>query len=124
MVLWHETRSREPLNKVLQKLVTLKRKIVTLKYTRNYNLIICCLFTYTLFLSKEKKQNAKNPSYLKLGLQNIISLFDKVNFVSDYISLTNMDLIFLTETWLKPAILESMIAIDNFAVLLIFLFHY
>ncbi len=45
---------------------------------------------------------------IKLGLMNIRSLPTKVHFVNDMITRHNLDVLSLTETWLKP---------DNYIIL-------
>ena len=52
-----------------------------------------------------------------IGLQNIRSLFNKLNFINNLLIMDNTDLLFLTETWLHTNITNSMININNFDIL-------
>ena len=62
---------------------------------------------------------SKNCEYntLNVKLQNIRSLFKKLDYVKTFLLLNNVDICFFTETWLNSKILNSMIKIQGYEVL-------
>ena len=51
-----------------------------------------------------------------MKLQNIRSLFEKLKYVNNLIILENIDIFFLTETWLNSRITDSMINLTNYEI--------
>ena len=54
---------------------------------------------------------------INIVMQNICSLYNKLNFVVNFLLHNNTHVLFLTETWLKPEIIDSMINIPNFTLI-------
>ena len=65
----------------------------------------------------KNKPPIKAQTAIVVGMQNIRSLFSKLNFVSNTVTMDNIDFLFLTETWLDNRILDSMISINDFEIL-------
>ena len=49
-------------------------------------------------------------------LQNIRSLFCKLNFVDNFLTSNDVDLLFLTESWLNSNISKSMVDLRNYEI--------
>ena len=71
-------------------------------------------------LANVKGRNAvrqSKSSMLNVKLQNIRSLFNKLDVVKSYLLINNVDICFFTETWLNSNIRNSMINIPGYEIL-------
>jgi hypothetical protein len=55
-----------------------------------------------------------NPSLLRIGFQNVNGMSGKCEYLSRVMEETNMDIMFIVETWLKPVISTNLLARDTF----------
>ena len=53
---------------------------------------------------------------MKLGIVNLNSLFNKVNFVTNLLSVKNVDVLGINETWLTPSIGNSFVDIPGYHI--------
>ena len=68
-------------------------------------------------IARRVKTSQETQTQLIVKLQNIRSLFYKINFIDNILVADNVDLFFITETWLDNSITDSMIKINNFEII-------
>ena len=54
---------------------------------------------------------------LKVNFCNVNSMFNKINLISHYLKHHQIDLLFITESWLSDKISDSMICPDGYGVI-------
>lgn len=67
-------------------------------------------------LASRKKDNANLQFVPSIGLSNVMSLAPKIDEVKIFLAKQNLDLLCITETWLKDSITDSVIDINNYDV--------
>ena len=62
-------------------------------------------------------ENKFTKNSLKVGFGNVISMFNKLSLICQYLDLTSTDLLFLTETWLNSKVLDSMVCLKDYEII-------
>ena len=93
---------------------SLSRQRTFTKNTNNLIVIDCLQNGGSLRSTQSHKTPSKVP---KLMLSNVMSLVPKLDEVRDFLHLHEINLAFITETWLKESISESVVSIPGSTVL-------
>jgi hypothetical protein len=62
-------------------------------------------------------EKAPLTNYFSMNYCNIRSLFNKLNFINNYLYTENVDILFLTESWLTINISDSMVCPQNYSLI-------
>jgi hypothetical protein len=66
----------------------------------------------------ESAELAPPPSFVpKIMITNVRSLTPKIEEVQEFLNRNDITMAFITETWLKPTIMDSVISIPGYTVL-------